>query len=123
MKDRHSRREFMGFTIAGVAGALVHPRLGRIGSTTPGAARWLLGAQGADPDLVVFNAKIYTMDPALARADAFAVSGGRFIAVGSSSEMKSLARNKTQSVDAKGMTIVPGFTDCHNHAGGTTLLY
>jgi len=123
MKDRHSRREFMGFTIAGVAGAFVHPRFGKLGSTTPSASRWLLGAQGADPDLVVFNAKIYTMDPALARAEAFAVSGGRFIAVGSSSEMKSLARNKTQSVDAKGMTIVPGFTDCHNHAGGTTLLY
>ena len=29
----------------------------------------------------------------------------------------------TQTFDAKGMTIVPGFTDCHNHAGGTTLLY
>jgi predicted amidohydrolase YtcJ len=113
----------MGFTIAGVAGALVHPRLGRFGSTTPSASRWLLGAQGADPDLVVFNAKIYTMDPALARAEAFAVSGGRFIAVGSSSEVRSLARKKTQSVDAKGMTIVPGFTDCHNHAGGATLLY
>jgi predicted amidohydrolase YtcJ len=123
MKDHQSRREFMGFTIAGVAGALVHPRLGRFGSTTPSASRWLLGAQGADPDLVVFNAKIYTMDPALARAEAFAVSGGRFIAVGSSSEMRSLARKKTQSVDAKGMTIVPGFTDCHNHAGGATLLY
>jgi predicted amidohydrolase YtcJ len=63
------------------------------------------------------------MDPAMARAEAFAVSGGRFIAVGNSSDMKSLARNKTQTVDAKGMTIVPGFTDCHNHAGGTTLLY
>jgi len=123
MKDRQSRREFMGFTIAGVAGALAGSRFGILGSTTPSARRWLLAAQGSDPDLVVFNAKIYTMDPALARAEAFAVSGGRFLAVGSSSEMKSLARAKTQSFDAKGMTIVPGFTDCHNHAGGTTLLY
>ena len=123
MKDRQSRREFMGFTIAGVAGARAGSRFGILGSTTPSARRWLLAAQGSDPDLVVFNAKIYTMDPALARAEAFAVSGGRFLAVGSSSEMKSLARAKTQSFDAKGMTIVPGFTDCHNHAGGTTLLY
>ena len=29
----------------------------------------------------------------------------------------------TQTFDAKQMTIVPGFTDCHNHADGTTLLY
>src|SRR5689334_9983810 len=113
MRDNQSRREFMGFTIAGVAGALSGSRFGLLGSTTPSARRWLLGAQGADPDLVVINAKVYTMDPAMARAEAFAVSGGRFIAVGSSSDMKSLARNKTQTLDAKGMTIVPGFTDCH----------
>jgi predicted amidohydrolase YtcJ len=37
--------------------------------------------------------------------------------------MKSLAGPKTQTIDAKGMTVVPGFIDTHNHAGGTTLLY
>jgi predicted amidohydrolase YtcJ len=29
----------------------------------------------------------------------------------------------TQTYDAKQMTIVPGFIDCHNHAGGNILLY
>jgi predicted amidohydrolase YtcJ len=71
----------------------------------------------------VFNAKVYTMDSATPRAEAFAVSGGRFVAVGSTAEVRSLAGKRTQTLDAKGMTIVPGFTDCHNHAGGTTLLY
>jgi hypothetical protein len=37
--------------------------------------------------------------------------------------MKALAGRRTQMIDAKGMTVVPGFIDTHNHAGGTTLLY
>ena len=28
----------------------------------------------------------------------------------------------TEVFDAKGMTVVPGFIDCHNHAGGKVLL-
>jgi predicted amidohydrolase YtcJ len=45
------------------------------------------------------------------------------VQVGRSADIKALAGKRTQSVDAKQMTIVPGFTDCHNHAGGSTLLY
>src|SRR5678816_2025655 len=86
------------------------------------ALRFLL-AQRSDPDLVVINAKVYTMDPALATAEAFAVSGNRIIAVGKSADIKSLATKRTRTLDANQMTIVPGFTDTHNHAGGTTLLY
>ena len=124
MTDRHSRREFMGLATAGAAGVLTRPardgsRLvsptwtGEIAQSTP----------SADPELVVFNAKVYTMDPATPRAEAFATSGGRFIAVGSTAAIRRLAGRRTQTFDAKQMTIVPGFTDCHNHAGGTTLLY
>jgi hypothetical protein len=72
---------------------------------------------------VVINAKVYTMDVTAPRAEAFATIGGRFVAVGSSADIRTLAGKKTQIFDAKGMTIVPGFIDCHNHAGGTTLLY
>ena len=74
-------------------------------------------------DLVVTNAKVYTVDSRLPKAEAFAVKDGRFIAVGSTAEMKPLIGKATQIFDAKHMTIVPGFIDCHNHAGGTTLLY
>jgi len=79
--------------------------------------------QGVDPDLVVLNARVYTMDGAAPRAEAFAVSGGRFVAVGSTAQISALAGARTQRFDARQMAIVPGFTDCHNHAGGTTLLY
>ena len=111
MRDHRSRREFLGLTAAGVAGAFAPP--------------WLLAwsAWVGDPDLVVLNAKVYTMDAAAPRAEAFAVKNSRFVAVGTSAEIKALAGKRTQTFDAKQMTIVPGFTDCHNHAGGTTLLY
>lgn len=63
------------------------------------------------------------MDPAVPRAEAFAVSGGRFVAVGTTAAMKTRIGKGTQTIDAKQMSIVPGFIDTHNHAGGTTLLF
>src|SRR4029079_5091803 len=86
-------------------------------------ARPLQALVAVDPELVVYNANVYTVDSALARAQAFAIAGSRFVAVGRTAEMRALAGRTTQTFDAKGMTIVPGFIDTHNHAGGTTLLY
>jgi predicted amidohydrolase YtcJ len=118
MSDRHSRREFMGITAAAAAvGILGKPWLGG------GRAFAALRSMSADPDLVVINAKVYTMDPATPRVEAFAVKGGRIVALGRTAEIRGLAAKGTQTFDAKQMTIVPGFIDTHNHAGGTTLLY
>src|SRR5215470_17112710 len=113
MKRHQSRRECMGL-IAGGAAVLA-------------GAPWLcpaaIAAESSDPDLVVFNAKVYTVDPLMPRAEAFAVKAGRFMAVGSSEEIKGLAGRRTQTYDAHQMTIVPGFIDAHNHAPGAILLY
>jgi hypothetical protein len=98
---------------AGIAGAAV-PRW---------AAAAGLFADTRDADLVVFNAKVYTVDPQLPSAEAFAVRGGKFIAVGKSADIKGLIGKKTQRIDAEQMTVVPGFIDSHNHASGNTLLY
>jgi predicted amidohydrolase YtcJ len=43
--------------------------------------------------------------------------------VGGSAEAKAFIGKSTRTLDAKQMTIVPGFIDCHNHAEGETLLY
>ena len=110
MHHRRSRREFLGITGAGIAGAISWPR-------------FAAAAESQDPDLVVVNAKVYTVDSRLPKAEAFAVKGGRFTAVGSSADMRALAGKGTETYDARQMTIVPGFIDCHNHAPGNTLLY
>src|SRR5215471_16957900 len=106
-----NRREFAGLIAAGIVGVATSRSLGAV------------FAEGLDPDLVVFNAKIYTMDSRFPRAAAFAVKDGRFAVVGSTDEVKALTGKSSQIFDAKQMTIVPGFTDCHNHAPGVTLLY
>jgi predicted amidohydrolase YtcJ len=82
-----------------------------------------MAAEGQDADLVVFNARVYPVDPRTPKAEAFAVKAGRFSAVGSNLEIKAFIGKGTQTFDAKQMTIVPGFIDCHNHAPGSTLLY
>ena len=121
MNDRQSRRKFMGLTAAGIAGVLTRPLIADAHAASPAPVPQM--PQSRDADLVVFNAKVYTVDPAMPRAQAFATSGGRFIAVGSTADIRGLIGKRTQTFDAKQMTIVPGFIDCHNHAGGTTLLY
>ncbi len=112
MNHRSSRREFLNLTGAGIA-ALAGATWPRIASAD----------QSTDADLVVFNAKVYTVDSRAPKAEAFAVKAGRFTAVGSSAEIKSLIGKGTQTFDAKQMTVVPGFIDCHNHAPGDVLLY
>jgi len=41
-----------------------------------------------EPDLIVVNARVYTVDVAQPRAEAFAVKNGRFVAVGSSVDVR-----------------------------------
>ena len=117
MTDSPNRRQFINIASASLAGLIAGPEFvaGAQPSPTPAPI-------GDSPDLVVINAKVYTIDPRMPRAEAFAVSGGRFVAVGSTSDIRNLAGKNTQTFDATGMTVVPGFIDCHNHAGGEVLL-
>ncbi|HYX47210.1 MAG TPA: amidohydrolase [Sphingomicrobium sp.] len=74
-------------------------------------------------DLVVRNARVYTMEPSAPQAQAFAVRDGRIVAVGNNDAFAGLAGAGTEVFDARGMTVVPGFIDCHLHPDGETLLY
>jgi len=116
---QHNRREFLGITGLGAAGlacgSLLHAKLFAETKTTATDPR--------EADLVVYNASVYTIDARLQKAEAFAIKGSRFIYVGSSAEAKSFIGKSTQTIDAKHMTVVPGFIDCHNHAGGDILMY
>ncbi len=73
---------------------------------------------GGAPDLVLLNGRLYTIDEAHPRAEAFAVKHGRFIAVGSNDEVRNLVTARTEVIDAAGMTVTPGFIDAHSHPSG-----
>ncbi len=111
------RRRFLGGAAAALTGLAVRPA-----SAVEQASASAVTSGGQAPDLVVVNAKVYTMDPAAPSAEAFAVTRDRFTAVGSSADVRNLAGATTTVFDAKGMTVVPGFIDCHNHADGDVLL-
>ena len=64
--------------------------------------------------LAVVNARIWTGDSARPWADGLAVRGDRIAAVGSSAEIRKLARD-AEVIDAGGMMLVPGFIDAHVH--------
>ena len=76
----------------------------------------LLFSQAPQPaDLVVTNARVYTVDEARPRADAIAVRGGRVLFVGSARGALALRGPQTRVVDAAGATIIPGIADAHVH--------
>ena len=85
---------------------------GTPGASSPGPIQ---ASGSVAPDLVVVNARVYTVDDALPRAEAFAVKDGRFIAVGSTSDIRNLVESGTEVIDAGGMTVTPGFIDAHMH--------
>jgi predicted amidohydrolase YtcJ len=71
--------------------------------------------QRTDPDIILYNANILTIDEAQPRAQAVAIAGGRFLAVGSNDDVRHLSRAGTRQLDLGGKTVVPGFIDAHTH--------
>ena len=116
-----SRKQFFGFGAA-LAGGLGFAKSGA-GEIARAEQPLAANSSGIEPDLLVFNARVYTVDPAMPRAEAFAVKNGRFVAVGSSADVRNLATPRTRQLDAQQATITPGFIDTHCHVSGVNELY
>lgn len=67
------------------------------------------------PDRVLHNGKIVTVDESFSIAQAVAIKNGRFVAVGSDSEILPLAGAGTERMDLEGKTVLPGFNDSPLH--------
>lgn len=70
------------------------------------------------PDLILHGGRILTVDASFSIAEAAAVAGGRFVAVGRSAAIRRLAGPSTRVVDLAGRTVVPGLMDNHLHSAG-----
>ncbi|MGH7771511.1 MAG: amidohydrolase [Candidatus Binatia bacterium] len=66
-------------------------------------------------DAVYHNGKVLTVDERFSVVQALAVREGKVMAVGSNSEILSLAGPNTRRLDLKGKTVLPGFIDTHSH--------
>jgi len=65
-------------------------------------------------DLIVYNAKVYTVNDSFQTATAFAVKEGKFIAVGNDDEILKKYSSENR-MNANGMPVYPGFFDAHCH--------
>ena len=104
--------------LLGVGALLAAPSLARGAPSLPPAP-----PPAFEPDLVLLNGRVYTMDDGTPRAEAFAVRDGRFVAIGTTAAIRGLVAKRTTVIDAAGMTVTPGFIDAHCHPGDPEELY
>jgi len=72
-------------------------------------------AVGADTQLVLTNARVYTLNPAQPWADTVAISGGIIQYVGDRAGADSHIGQQTRLMDLDGQMVLPGFQDIHIH--------
>jgi predicted amidohydrolase YtcJ len=68
-------------------------------------------------DIIIHNGTVYTVNDQFAIAQAFAVSEGKIVAVGTNDEILKKYKAK-ETIDAKGQAVYPGFIDAHAHFVG-----
>ena len=66
-------------------------------------------------DTVLTNGKIITVDDRFSIAQAVAIRGDRFVAVGTNQDITRLAGPNTRRIDLGGKAVVPGLIDAHAH--------
>jgi predicted amidohydrolase YtcJ len=75
----------------------------------------LMPLEREEPELVLHNGNFWTVDPRSPRAQAVAISDGRFLAVGSNEEILAFATARSRRIDLGKKTVLPGFVDAHSH--------
>jgi predicted amidohydrolase YtcJ len=69
-------------------------------------------------DVILNNGKVLTMNPQSEIAQAIAIQGDKIIAVGSDEQVLARANTKTEKIDLRGKTVIPGLTESHSHITG-----
>jgi predicted amidohydrolase YtcJ len=67
------------------------------------------------PDLILYNGRVTTLDRSNPTATAVAIKDGKFAAVGSDVEVLLLAGSSTRMIDLRGRRVLPGLIDNHIH--------
>jgi predicted amidohydrolase YtcJ len=75
----------------------------------------LYGQAPRTADVLLVNARVYTVNARQPWAEAVAIGGEKILAVGSAKDLASYRGAATKVIDAGGRLVLPGFTDCHIH--------
>ena len=90
----HSRREFLGVFAAAIP---------------------LLSFGKTEPEIILYNGNIFTVNTKEPTAQAIAIAGGRLLAVGNNTDILKMATARTKKIDLRHKTVLPGFIDAHTH--------
>ncbi len=71
--------------------------------------------EGLHPDVIYVNGDIVTLDASNPQAEAVATWGDKIISVGLTAQLQRMAGPRTQIIDLKGKTMVPGLIEPHSH--------
>ena len=67
-------------------------------------------------DLALLSARVHTLEPGAPPVSAVAITGGAIVALGDDAAVREACDARTELVDARGLTVVPGLVDAHIHA-------
>jgi predicted amidohydrolase YtcJ len=114
MGEGEQRRTRLMVTAA-VAAALV----AALAVATGAYSGWTGHRNGANkkaaPDLILYNAKISTVDAEGSTVAAVAIRDGEIVATGPSGPIRALAKRSTRVVNLQGRRVLPGLIDGHLH--------
>jgi predicted amidohydrolase YtcJ len=99
MSDPTRRDVITGATALGLRAFMGAPAMGQIST----------------PDLILINGKFTTLDRSNPAPQAVAITGGRFSAVGDTSEILGAKGSGTKVIDLGGRRAIPGLCDNHIH--------
>ncbi len=101
---RFTRRQFIQGAAAAAASSAVGARAANAAKPTE------LPPGHTDADINFVNGKIHTMDAQNSIVSSLSIKDGRFLSVGDTHPGP-----RTQVIDLRGRTVVPGIIDNHNH--------
>jgi predicted amidohydrolase YtcJ len=76
---------------------------------------FVYGQSSPAADLIIRNARIWTVDSSHPEAEAVAALGDRIVAVGSNPQIDTWRGPQTRVLDGEGKRLLPGFNDAHVH--------
>jgi len=82
---------------------------------TPGAENPAAQGPQTPADIIYYNGNVVTMWAGHTVVQAVAIRGDRFIAVGTTADVRKAAGPNTREVDLRGRTVLPGLQDSHTH--------
>ncbi|HEY8581490.1 MAG TPA: amidohydrolase family protein, partial [Capillimicrobium sp.] len=109
MPSPTDRRQFLKGAAAGAATLL------------PAGSALAARPRAKTADLLIVGGSVLTMDSRFRVAEAVAIAGDEILAVGRTRDLRRLATRRTEVVDAKGGTVLPGINDSHLHASSYSL--